>query len=176
MAKVIKQWQASDQPDADGVHVLISGRESGIMSWFMSFLGLDPTDTLTVTGNRVEFTSSSISGKFSQLVPINKVNNTVYGFAKPWKVAIAYAVVFIALGIFASQVSGMTALTLIIVGVVLAIVKYIFGKVFTIGFGDGDNQHKIEFKRSIIENQNISEEQAEHVCELIQRLIAKSGK
>ncbi|MDA7653239.1 hypothetical protein N8644_00475 [bacterium] len=176
MAKVIKQWQASDQPDADGVHVLISGRESGIMSWFMSLLGLDPTDTLTVTGSRVEFTSSSISGKFSQLVPINKVNNTVYGFAKPWKVAIAYAVVFIALGIFASQVSGMTALTLIIVGVVLAIVKYIFGKVFTVGFGDGDTQYKIEFKRSIIENQNISEEQAEHVCELIQRLIAKSGK
>ncbi|MBC8243658.1 MAG: hypothetical protein H8E20_04635 [Verrucomicrobia bacterium] len=176
MAKVIKKWRASDEPDADGVFVLISGRSSGLISWLMSLLGLDPTVTLTATGSRIEFSSTSLSGKQSILIPINKVNKTSYGYAKPWKAAIGYIVVFSALTAATLDASGMLAITLFIIGLLLGVVKYLFGKELTIGFGDGDDEHTIEFKRSLIENQNINEQQAEHVCELIQRLISNAGQ
>ena len=180
MAKVIKTWKANEQADEHGTHVEISGRDAGLLSWVMSLVGLEPTDKLVVTNKRVEFTQSSITGKKSLIIPLLKINSTFYGYTKPLKTAIAILIFFVGLAylMFAERMSSFNPLfpawmpwITLLLGVVLSGVKYYFGKVLTIGFGDGQDRYSIEFKRSMIEQQNIDEQKAEYVCRLIQALI-----
>ena len=61
-ALVLKAWKVNNKPvDADENYVVISGRRSGLISWFLSLIGIDPTTTIKVGMDRVEFHASSIS-------------------------------------------------------------------------------------------------------------------
>lgn len=171
MAKVIKNWKANEVPDVNGNYVEVIGRESGIFSWVMSLIGLDPTDSLIVTSTRIEYSSTSISGKKAQIVPISKVDGTIYGYSKPVKSAVFILFVFSVFAFALAEVSGGAMVVVFIGGILLATLKYMFGKVITLGFSAGGKPWAIEFKRSAIENKNINEKQAEMVCELIQDCI-----
>ena len=65
MALVIKQWSATATPDSDGVFIHIAGRESGLLSWLLSLIGVDPTTEITVHENKIVFQK--------RVIPIAKV-------------------------------------------------------------------------------------------------------
>lgn len=172
MTKVIKNWNINEAADSDGVRIDIVGRNAGLISWFMSLVGLDTTDELKVTEKRIEFTSSSLFGKQSSSIPISKVTNIFYGYSKPLYASLFYMLVFVAIG-FASMESSVTlGLFFMVLGLGLSMLTYSFGKVFTVGFGcGGKNEYGISFKRSMIENKKIDESEAEKVSRLIHQTV-----
>ena len=49
MSLVLKSWTAKEEGiDEEGNYVYIAGRESGILSWILSLVGIDPTTTIKV--------------------------------------------------------------------------------------------------------------------------------
>jgi hypothetical protein len=173
---VLKRWTTSGQPiDKAGTHIVISGREAGIGAWLLARLGVDPTTTVRVTRSRIEFRSSSLSGTHDRLIPLRGVCSTYYGYDKPWIQAVA---LFLLLGwllgglaaVAASSIGGLLLGTLAAGG--LALLYYFLNRTLTLGFVEYSGVVSgIRFKRSVIENIDVNEQQARHACELTQWAI-----
>ncbi|MBE7494342.1 MAG: hypothetical protein HS117_05325 [Verrucomicrobiaceae bacterium] len=178
---VITKWRASNVPDAgDGRFVVIVGRREGIISWLLSILGVDATSSIQVSETRIEFEEASLSGKVKRLIPLKSVCSTLYGFTKPWKKALVIAALLFAASSFiatamAEYGRGPNLLVLLggfVVSIVLGVVYYHLNKQFTLGFiEDSGHVSAIQFKRSVIEGQEINETQAAYVSQLVQALI-----
>ena len=174
---VITKWHAVNSPGEDGLFVRISGRREGIVSWLLSVLGIDATTTLTVSSNRIEFEETSRSGKLKRLIPLSCVCSTVYGYNKPWKkaLAIGFLVFIIGNALLASLFGepGFFSIALsLILGGACGFLYLFLNKHFTLGFiEDSGVMSAIQFKRSLIENQDINETQAGYVSQLVQALI-----
>jgi hypothetical protein len=178
---VIKSWRINPAPlSLDDAHVEIHGRKSGLVGWFLSLLGIDPTVTFTITGRKIFFAEGSLAGRFTYNTLLVKTSSTFYGFAKPWKEAFS---VFVSVGFIlavlmsalaesnhSSPVGGIAFAVLLTA--VVSILYYYLNKRIILGYSDvGGTFHSISFKRSIIEGQKIGEKDAEKVISLIQTLI-----
>ena len=185
-ALVIKAWRADTKPiDDRNTFVSITGREGGLIAWLLSLMGVDPTTTIRVGLERVEFTSSSLAGTESRMVPLQSVCSTYYGYHKPWKAAASFLALFAFLGFsFAAPAAhsgdgfsfpifaGTTG-----VGLILALIYYFLNRTLTLGFVEHSGAVcAIRFKRSVIENVDIDEQQARSVCTIVQRLIEAKEK
>ena len=186
-ALVLKQWMAHDTPvDSAGNYIVITGRESGLIAWFLARVGVDPTTTIKVSLKRIEFRSSSLSGTNNRIIPLQGVCSTYYGYYKPWKKALG---LFIALMWLIS--SAMSPLLLIngnftqrsfgifmiatLFSIVIALVYYFLNRTLTLGFVENSGVVSgIMFKRSVIENIDINEKQARYACELTQAIIERT--
>jgi hypothetical protein len=183
---VIKQWKADTRPiDSDNNYVSISGREGGLISWVLSLLGVDATTHLRVGIQRIEFLSSSLAGRATNLVPLESISSTYFGYHKPWKAALAiFFLIFffgtsIASSPFGRSIGDQLAVILVVmaVGAIAAIVYYYLNRLLTLGFIESSGViHAIRFKRSVIENIEIDETQSQNVCMIIQRLIESKKK
>jgi hypothetical protein len=159
VAYVIKEWFASETPNRDDVHVYITGREGGLISFLLSLIGIDPTVTLIVDKHVVRFQKGSWSGFFQSVTPLENVCSTGYGYAKPWKAAVLIAI----LGSFTFVLAP-----LFWIG---AIVYYFLNKQLKLELWDlGGRSYAIDFKRSVIENKNIDEKEAGRVNAIIDQL------
>ena len=181
-ALVIKAWRAESKPiDDKNNYVSITGRESGLIAWILSLMGVDPVTTIRVGMDRVEFSSSSLAGTQSRLIPLQSICSTYYGYHKPWKAAVGIVAFFLFFGsAIASAVmhdgshSGGASLFLGAgaVGFICALIYYFLNRTLTLGFVEVSGfVGGIKFKRSVIENIDINEAQAKAVCTVIQRLI-----
>ncbi len=186
-ALVIKAWKAESKPiDDKNNYVSITGRESGLIAWVLSLMGVDPVTTIRVGMDRVEFSSSSLAGTQSRLIPLQSVCSTYYGYHKPWKAAVGIVAFFLFLGTsFASDAARTGTLgngaSIFLgagaVGFIFALVYYFLNRTLTLGFVEGSGHVSgIKFKRSVIENIDINEAQAKAVCTLVQRLIEAKEK
>jgi hypothetical protein len=164
MALVIKQWAATEKPQAGGEFVRIHGREAGLLSWLLSLVGIDPTTTLCIDGRSVRLEQGSLSGFARVVTPLPKVATAVYGYAKPWRTAVVVAAVGIAL--FAVHP---------IVGLIVLLgapAYYFLNKQLFIEIRDaGAGRARIEFKRSVIEGQNIDERAGERIVNIVEMLL-----
>ena len=184
---VIKSWRASDRPDAQNNFVSITGRRKGLTSWLLSVFGIDPTVSITVSENRIEFAEGSLSGNVRRLIPFSGVCSTLYGYHKPWKKALLVWLLLTPLLPFGFSLLGQSVhelhavsdptsplpiilsqlLTVIITGI-----YYFLNITLTLGFVENSGIiNLIEFKRSVIENKEINEAQVGYVCQVIQYLI-----
>jgi len=184
-ALVIKEWKASNQPmDSDGNYVRVVGRAGGLISWFLALLKVDPTTSIRVSKNRVEFSSASLSGTGHRMIPIGNVCSTYYGYHKPWKAAL---LIFFIFGFLINIPGGIaslgnnTALSVIgslfgiVVAVGIALLYYFLNRALTLGFVEHSGViSAIKFKRSVIENVDVNEGQARYICEVTQFLIEAS--
>lgn len=186
-ALVIKAWRADTKPiDDRNTFVSITGREGGLIAWLLSLMGVDPTTTIRVGLERVEFTSASLAGTESRMVPLQSVCSTYYGYHKPWKAAASFMALFAFLGFsFAApsarsmgdSFSFTTFAVTTGIGVVLALIYYFLNRTLTLGFVEHSGAVcAIRFKRSVIENVDIDEQQARSVCTIVQRLIEAKEK
>lgn len=186
-ALVLKAWKASNKPvDDDENYVVISGRKSGLISWFLALIGVDPTTTVKVGAERIEFNQSSLSGTNNRMIPLRGVCSTYYGYHKPFKESLAIIIVFVALSISLSSAlaemnsagAGTTAFLIgTILGFVIGIVYYLLHITLTLGFVENSGVISgIQFKRSVIENIDVNESQARFVCEITQAIIEQKGK
>lgn len=181
---VIKQWVTNNEPiDQEGNYIVISGRESGLFAWFLALVGVDPTTKIKVSFKRIEFQSSSLSGTNSRMIPLQGVCSTYYGYHKPWKKALGIFVVlmvlFISLGSVLAQANATGSsyglfLFGTLVSIVIALIYYFLNRTLTFGFIEISGVISgIMFKRSVIENVDVNEQQARAVCELTQSVIEK---
>lgn len=186
-ALVIKAWKAEGKPiDEKNNYVSIVGRESGLIAWILSLMGVDPTTSIRVGMDRVEFSSSSLAGTQSRLIPLQSVCSTYYGYHKPWKAAVAIVAFFLFFGtsIASALVDGGSRnsqvsvfLGTFVAGFVVALIYYFLNRTLTLGFVETSGVVSgIKFKRSVIENMDINETQAKTVCTIVQRLIEAKEK
>lgn len=186
---VLKKWTAETTPvDQDGNYIVISGRESGLLAWFLACVGIDPTTTMKVSQKRIEFKTSSLSGTSNRMIMPQGVSSTYYGYHKPWKKALGLFVVLLWLfgSIIFSLASSGGARNLsggIVFGaatsVLISLLYYFLNRTLMIGIVENSGLvNGIMFKRSVIENVDIDERQARYVCELTQSIIetAQNGE
>jgi hypothetical protein len=149
---VIKAWKASEQPiDDKGNHIAIS--------------------------ERLEFSSASLSGTQSRLIPLQGICSTYYGYHKPWKMALAIGALSLFMGSSMMARSFSAGLVVMLIGWAIAAVIYFLNRTLTLGFIENSGAvNGIQFKRSVIENIDITQEQARQVCELMQKLIEAKEK
>jgi len=187
-ALVLKAWKVKNQPvDNENNYVVISGRKSGLISWFLSLVGIDPTTTIKVGLERIEFHASSLSGINNRMIPLRGVCSTYYGYHKPWKKAIG---IFVLLAWLLSAVSVMITmersnghfsfsalLISLVISLGIALIYYFLNRTLTLGFVENSGVISgIQFKRSIIECLDVDEDQARMACEIIQAIIEQKGK
>lgn len=186
-ALVIKSWRAETKPiDDQNNFASITGREGGLIAWILSLMGIDSTTTILVGLERIEFSSASLAGTESRLIPLQSVCSSYYGYHKPWKAAASIIATFMFLGVsIGSAVAeggsqgGAFAFFIVTsaVGVGIALIYYFLNKTLTLGFVEHSGVvNGIRFKRSVIENVEINQEQAKAVCIIVQRLIEAKEK
>jgi hypothetical protein len=157
MALVIKKWYAASTPNADGNFVHLVGREAGIFAWLLSVIGLDPTTEVQIKNNLIIFTSASLSGRSTRVIPMQSLTSAFYGYEKPWKEALAITLVL---------------LPVFFIGLLVGPLYYFLNKTLAIGVVEASSwSGGFAFKRSVIEGQNIDEKQAYKVIDIVRALI-----
>jgi hypothetical protein len=89
---VLKKFRLYEAP-ASKVLVEISGRASGIVSWFLNLLKLNPDIELVVNDSEVVLHRASLSGFSHASIPIEKINLTICGYQRSI-IALGFALFF----------------------------------------------------------------------------------
>jgi hypothetical protein len=161
MALVIKKWYASETPNVDGNYVHIIGREAGLLSWVLSIFKIDPITEVEVKENVIKFTSSSLAGKEKRIIPLRSITSTFYGYKKPWQMALALT--FLLIPVF-------------FIGLIVGPLYYTLNKSLTVAVVEASSWvGSFSYKRSVIEGQNITEDQAYEVIEIIRKVVEKKS-
>jgi len=157
MSLVIKKWYASDNANENGDFVHLVGREAGLFSWLLSIFKIDPISEVEIKDNLIKFTSSSLAGQEKRIIPLKSVTSAYYGYEKPWKMALVLTVLLT---------------PIFFIGLVVGPLYYFLNKNLAVGVVEASGWiGSFSFKRSIIEGQNINEEEAYKVIEIIRSLI-----
>lgn len=157
MALVIKKWHSSKTPNKDGNYVHLVGRQPGLFAWFLSLMGIDPTTEIEIKENLIVFTTSSLAGKQKRVIPMKSVCSAYYGYVKPWQIALAI---------------GLLLLPVFFLGLIAGPLYYYLNKELSVGIVEISSwTGGFCFKRSVIEGQNIDEEKAQEVIDIIRSLI-----
>ena len=178
----IKSWRAETKPfDNKGTHIHITGRKSGIIDFLLALMKIDPVTKVIVSSERLEFSQASLSGTEYRVIPLQNICSTYFGYSKPWKMAIGMwiGLLFLAYSLtraFASEGEAVEGLILLawimLLGAVLSLVYYVINIRITLGFVESSGHVSvIAFKRSVIENVQINDEQARNACIIVQRCI-----
>ncbi len=171
-ALVIKAWKAAEQPWDDTKSLIwIQGRDGGILSWFLSLIGYDPTTTLKVTRERFDLDIRSWSGWQAVILPLENLDYIFHGFYRPWKQALVLLVAWFFLLSNLAAVAGARDGSILIglTALPLAGLYYWLARSFTLGvMTSSGHSFTIRFKRSILENQEINSAEAGYVCELLE--------
>lgn len=186
-AYVITSSRAQPTPDNKDYYVKITGRKQGVVSWMLALLGVSPIVAIKVSGTRLEFTQGSLSGTVHRIIPLPGICSTIYGYHKPWKEALGLFVflAWLVIGVVSAAVNpgpsrhggdigaGMgIVLAGVAVDMAVTALYFFLNRKLTLGFVENSGViSAIQFKRSVIENQDINEEQAGHVCELVQMAV-----
>ena len=159
MALVIKRWFASSTPNDKGNYVHLVGRQAGLFAWILSVLKLDPTTEIEIREDLIVFTSASLAGRTTRVIPIKALTSAFYGYEKPWREALM-------LGVLLTPV--------FFLGLIVGPAYYLLNKTLAIGVVEGSGwSGGFAFKRSVIEGQNIDEKQAYKVISIVRQLIEK---
>lgn len=148
------------------LYVKIKGRKSGLIALLLTLIGVDTTTTFEVYENRIEFTEGSLSGRIKEMIPLSSVSNLGTGYMKPviWVVLAIISLLLIV------PTFGISILPMLFFGFL-----YFFRKSMLLyAIPNSGSGAVIIFKRSLIENVNISEEDAYKIIALITRLVEKS--
>ncbi len=178
MALVLKSWEVDESPvDREGNFIKIKGRHGGLISFFLSLVGVDPTVTIKINSQRLEFTKASLAGGKTSFIPLASLTSTHTGFHRPWQTALVIAVIGISLGAPIGRLAGgfvgfLITLGVFLGGVILAVIYYMLNREITLGFIEGSGVgYQIDFKRSVIENIDVNEKRARQACDIVQDLI-----
>ena len=149
-------------------YVKLVGRKAGLMDWFLTLIGINTTTTLEVFEDRIEYSYGSLSGRVLEVIPLSKTSNLMCGYFKPVLLLIP-ALIFL----FTAFVTF--GLTLILTAVFVFL--YFFRKSILISvIPNSGSATSVAFKRSLIEGQNITEEEAQEIIQIISSLVENANK
>lgn len=169
MAIVIKEWRASEEPDANGIYVHIKGRDAGLFNFILSAVGIDPTLDLTVDSKNIRLELGSMSGFTRKITPLGNLCSGTFGYFKPWKSAMVICALSIILGYISSIITA--------IGIIGAFVYYFLNKQLQLRLTDvaGDFAANFSFQRSLIEGVDVDEKSGERVIQIIEGLLHNIG-
>jgi hypothetical protein len=161
----------------------IEGRAQGLLSWFLSLIGIDPVTILSCNKQAIKFESSAIrQGKTTLNIPLVAVTGVSSGITKPFALLV-FGILFILGGIIGAILLPRNA------GAVPRAVSFSFGAIVgtvflifynlkkTMQFGIYNGGDKpiaaLCFKKSIIEGQNIDESKYESAANVIIKAVVK---
>lgn len=175
MALVIKSWKVQSRPGVGQPYAQVIARESGLISFVLSLLGIDATTTLIVSGQGFEFERGSLSGFLRRVSPYGHVSSVLYGRHKPWKKTVGLIMLSLFLGSsLMGHGTGMTMLGTLVLfgGVGLSLLYYFLNRELTLAFAeDSGQQMGITFKRSVVEGQEIDEAALKQLVIIIEALL-----
>ncbi len=178
MALVLKSWEVDESPvDREGNFIKIKGRHGGLISFFLSLAGVDPTVTVKINSQRLEFSKASLAGGKTSFIPLPSLTSTHTGFHRPWQAALAIFMISLFLGPIVGRLAGgfagfLVTITVVLAGLVIGVIYYFLNREITLGFIEGSGiGYQIDFKRSVIENIDVNENRARQACDIVQDLI-----
>ena len=161
MSLVIKKWKVTHTPTANESLVSIQGRQSGVIGFLLSLIGMDPTVKFDMDHMKVSYTASSWGGTKRVVVPMTKVATGYFGYTRPWKEAL---------------VLGCVLLPVFGIGLIAGPLYYFLNKRLEFGVrAVSGESFPFAFQRSVIEGQNIDEQAGNHILEMIEREINHSS-
>jgi hypothetical protein len=165
---VLKHFRINEAPSAKTV-IEISGRLSGIVSWVLNLLKLEPEVEFIVTDSEIMIRAASLSGIQNTFIPLGGITATVCGYQRSM-LAFGFALLF-SVGCVLNLISGFLennrnevgsdmglAFGFLILAGVSALVFFLSKR---IGIAvETESWHPIAFKRSLIENVSVDLPQA----------------
>jgi hypothetical protein len=149
-------------------YVKLVGRKAGLMDWLLTLIGINTTTTLEVFEDRIEYSYGSLSGRVLEVIPLSQVSNLVCGYFKP-VLLLFLAVLSLPLVIVTFGVS--------LILTALLVFFYFFKKSTLISIIPASSSAaSVAFKRSLIENKNITEEEAAQIIKLVAELVEKANQ
>lgn len=171
----LTEWNVGEVPlDVDENFIRISGSQGGFLGRILVFLEIDPTTSLKVSPERVEFTSGSLYGTEYRVIPLLSVCSTYSGYRKPWRLALAIAVLsfFLSSAVGDAVHSGGLTFFLFVLGVGVALLYYFLNRSLTLGFVEHSGVvSRVRFKRSEVEGVDVNVGQGHYICQIVQALI-----
>jgi hypothetical protein len=192
-AYVITKWFASNQANADGNFIEITGRREGIIPFILSLVGLSSTLSVRVSADRLVYHETSLAGDTTTTTPLSKVTSTTYGWERPIKKCIGIVIGTAFVGHLLGAIIGGGATAMenpavalssgllggavgLIIGGIIAAIYYLLNRVLTTGVvTDASDHFWVRFKRSVIEGKKLDQSDAEYVAELIDYLVQQKN-
>lgn len=146
--------------------VHIEGRSAGIFSWFCTIIGIDTTTVFDVYGDRIEYSGGSLSGAFTETIPLTRISNLGTGFLKPF-IYVILAVICLFLAIYTYGLSLiLTALFAFLYWTRKSLMLYFIPHSGSTTF--------MAFKRSLIEGVALDAETAARIVKIVSDLVEKN--
>ncbi len=159
------------------VYVHIVARSSGLISWFLTMLGIDVTTTFEVYADRIEFKRGSLSGQIQTILPLRSISVTSTGYTKPI-LFFAFALFFFLIGLFmlpAMMVHGgelgIFVFCAWMIGLACILFYFLNKSLLIAVVSHSGLPAAICFKRSVIEGVGIGSDQAQEVINIITQLL-----
>ena len=158
------------------VYVRLVGRKPGLLDWLLTIIGINTTVVFEVYDNRVEYSYGSLSGRMTETIPLSKISNLMCGYFKPFFLLVLAAILFIA-GICVSFSAGNGILFIFgLIFSIVCVICYFLKKTTMVSvIPNSACPTTVVFKRSLIENNNISAEEAQQIISIINALVAKAN-
>ncbi|MBO5760976.1 MAG: hypothetical protein J6S53_05470 [Lentisphaeria bacterium] len=149
-------------------YVRLVGRKSGVVDWILTIFKVNTTTVLEVYADRIEYSYGSLSGSVLEVIPLSKVSNLLCGYFKP-VILLVIAAIFVLLALPTFGTSLIPA--------VLCLIYYFLKKSVLISvIPNSASGCAVAFKRSIIENQDITEKEGEEIIKVITQLVENANK
>jgi hypothetical protein len=175
-ALVLKKFSINKAATGQTALVDIVGRQGGLISWFLTLIGLDTTSSLKVTSTDVSLKDSSLFGQQHSVVAISSISSVHCGYRKPFSYFFLSAVCLL-LGLGGAISGG--GFAAFFGGIILAaifFVGYFLKKTLVIAVvpRGGDRTIGLPFKRSVVENVAVDIQQVELAVGIINSLVTKA--
>lgn len=149
-------------------YIRLVGRKSGLLDWILTLLKVNTTTVLEVYSDRIEYSYGSLSGNILEVIPLSKVSNLICGRFRP-TILLFFA--------FLSFLAAIPTLGLSLILTAVFVIFYFLKKTTLIQIiPNSSSMASVAFKRSIIENQNITEEEAKYIVQLVAFLVENANK
>ena len=149
-------------------YIRLAGRKSGLIDWLLTLFKINTTTVLEVYEDRIEYSYSSLSGNVLEVIPLSKVSNLVCGHFKPIILLVLAVISF-----FAAFVTyGLT----LILAIIFAIYYFLKKTTLISIIPNSASATSVAFKRSVIENQNITDEEAKQIINIVAKLVENANK
>ena len=149
-------------------YVRLVGRKSGLIDWLLTLFGVNTTTTLEVYADRIEYSYGSLSGNVLEVIPLSKVSNLYCGRFKP--------VILLVLAVITFFAAFVTFGLSLILTVIFVIFYYLKKTTLISVIPNSASATAVAFKRSLIENQNISDEEAQQIIKIVANLVENANQ
>jgi hypothetical protein len=179
-ALVLRKFDVLSQPGKPEEPVIvIEGRKEGLISFFLSVVGLDATTLLVVTRGNFSMSAGSLFGQITFNVPLTSIASTQCGFSKPIGLLIFAVLLMVGalFALFSGGDAGMAAAVVLALVSIGCMIGYSLKKKMALGVETNGGMHLgIAFKRSVIESVTVDIDKVRSVEALLREMVVASSR